>query len=326
MDNLVTDELWNSMAPFLPEHPTSAKGGRPRVPDRDCLRGILFVLREGIRWQSLPKEMACGSGSTCWRRFHQWSECGVFHKAHCHLLAVLGEQGLLNLERAVIDSASCRAQEGGKHTGPNPTDRGKKGCKRHLVTDGYGIPLVVTVGPANHRDESAMPCLLWLLYFVLGCISGRRRPGAVQADRGYGFPWTIALVLAWVASALLAPVQFTETDPRTVVRDAAGQVTSSSPIRVQNMLSAEKLTAFVSRMVKTFTEFPPLGVVLVAMPNVRQRTAMAVKTGLLRRVRAANRRSWRNASMGPLGWWSRPAEIRSTPAGRGRIQPTGPQG
>ena len=80
MDSLVTDELWDSMAPFLPEHAPSAKGGRPRVADRDCLRGILFVLREGIRWQSLPREMGAGSGSTCWRSFHQWSAAGVFGK------------------------------------------------------------------------------------------------------------------------------------------------------------------------------------------------------------------------------------------------------
>jgi transposase len=193
------------MAPYLPEHPPSAKGGRPRVPDRDCLRGILFVLTEGIRWQSLPQEMACGSGSTCWRRFHEWSDHGVFHRCHGQLLAVLGERGLLNLERAVVDSASCRAHAGGAHTGPNPTDRAKRGCKRHLVTDGYGIPLVVTVGPANRRDETAMPALLWALWMVFGCLGSRRRPGAVQADRGYGFPWTIALVLAWGLRAVIAP-------------------------------------------------------------------------------------------------------------------------
>lgn len=204
MDKLLSDELWGAIAAYLPVRVASPKGGRPPVPDRDCLRGILYVLKEGIRWQSLPKELGCGSGSTCWRRFHEWNALGVFHKAHCHLLAVLGERGLLNLERAIVDSASCRAQEGGEHTGPNPTDRAKNGCKRHLVTDGYGIPLVVTVGPANHRDETAMPALLWLLYVVLGCISGRRRPGCVQADRGYGFPWTIALVLAWGIRALIA--------------------------------------------------------------------------------------------------------------------------
>jgi transposase len=204
VDSLLSDELWSAVSLYLPEHVPSRKGGRPRVPDRDCLRGILFVLHEGIRWQSLPQEMGCGSGSTCWRRFQEWTAAGVWHKSHCHLAATLGERGLLNLERIVADSASCRAHAGGEHTGPNPTDRAKKGCKRHLLTDGYGIPLVVTVGPANHRDETAMPELLWILWMVLGCISGRRRAGAVQADRGYGFPWTIALVLAWGLRSLIA--------------------------------------------------------------------------------------------------------------------------
>jgi len=149
--------------------------------------------------------MGCGSGSTCWRRFQQWTALGLWQKAHWHLVALLGERGLLNLERAIVDSASCRAQEGGDHTGPNPTDRAKAGCKRHLVTDGYGIPLVVSVGPANRRDETAVPELLWLLWAVLACLSGgRRRVGAFQGDRGYGFPWTIALVLAWGIRSLLA--------------------------------------------------------------------------------------------------------------------------
>ena len=113
MDTLRTDELWNAIALFLPEHVPCPKGGRRRVPDRDCLRGILFVLREGIRWQSLPTQLGWGSGSTCWRRFHAWTELGLWQKAHWHLVAALGQRGLLNLERAIVDSSSCRAQEGG---------------------------------------------------------------------------------------------------------------------------------------------------------------------------------------------------------------------
>ena len=78
----------------------------------------------------------------------------------------------------------------------------------------------------------------------------------------------IALILTWIASALLAPVQFTELDPRTVVKDASGQLSAGSPIRVKNQLSGEALAMFLSRMVKTFVEFPPLGVVLVALLGV----------------------------------------------------------
>ena len=116
MDQLLSDTLWNAIAPWFPEHPPSAKGGRPRLSDRDCLRGILFVLREGIRWQSLPKELGCGSGSTCWQRFQEWTHTGVWQKAHGHLVAALGERGLLQLDSAVVDSSSVRALQGGEHT------------------------------------------------------------------------------------------------------------------------------------------------------------------------------------------------------------------
>ena len=89
--------------------------------------------------------------------------------------------------------------------------------------------------------------------------------------------FVLALVLTWGASALLASVSFTEIDPRTIVRDATGQVTGSAAIRVKNMLAGENLAGFLSRMVKTFTEFPPLGVVLVAMLGV----AVAEHTGFI---------------------------------------------
>jgi transposase len=203
MDTLVSDELWNAIAPLLPQHPPSPKGGRPRVPDRLCLNGIAFVLREGLRWQSLPAELGWGSGSTCFRRFAEWTAWGVWEAAHVRLVTALGARGLLNLERAVVDSCSLRAVRGGAHTGPNPTDRAKSGCKRHLITDGGGIPLVVQTGPANRRDEQWLPCLLWWLWVVLG-YGRRRRPAALQGDRGYGFPWSIALVLAWGIRSLLA--------------------------------------------------------------------------------------------------------------------------
>ncbi len=78
----------------------------------------------------------------------------------------------------------------------------------------------------------------------------------------------VALVLTWIASAVLAPIKFTEIDPTTVVRDAAGNVTAEHPIQVKNQLAGPSLAAFLAKMVKTFVEFPPLGVVLVAMLGV----------------------------------------------------------
>src|SRR5215204_969007 len=67
---LVSDELWSIIEPLLPPEPAKPKGGRPRVPDRAALTGILFVLHTGLPWEMLPQEMGCGSGVTCWRHLH----------------------------------------------------------------------------------------------------------------------------------------------------------------------------------------------------------------------------------------------------------------
>ena len=114
MAELVSDELWEQIKPLLPAEPVpSRKGGRPRLPHRSALTGIVFVLRTGIPWQALPSEMNCGSGSTCWRRFAEWTKLAVWSKLHALRLSTLGKAGAINLERAVIDSASVRAVLGG---------------------------------------------------------------------------------------------------------------------------------------------------------------------------------------------------------------------
>ena len=54
---LLPSGLWDLVEPFLPIPPCRPKGGRPRVSDRACLTGILFILRSGIPWQMLPREL-----------------------------------------------------------------------------------------------------------------------------------------------------------------------------------------------------------------------------------------------------------------------------
>lgn len=83
-----------------------------------------------------------------------------------------------------------------------------------------------------------------------------------------------ALVLTWILSAFLAQVEFSDIDPRTLVR---GQ---PEPIQIKNQLTGEALVTFLTRMVKTFTGFHPLGVVLVALLGV----GVAEHTGFINAV------------------------------------------
>jgi transposase len=112
---LVSDELWNTIEPLLPEEPPKPKGGRPRVDDRAALAGIIFVLKSGIPWEMLPQEMGCGSGVTCWRRLREWQEAGVWERLHKVLLDRLGEADRIDWERASLDSASIPAKRGAQN-------------------------------------------------------------------------------------------------------------------------------------------------------------------------------------------------------------------
>jgi transposase len=127
---LVPDDLWAAIAPLLPPAPPRPKGGRPRVPDRAALGGILFVLRTGIGWEALPGELGCGSGMTCWRRLRDWQEAGVWGRLHRALLDRLGEADGIDRSRASLDTASVPAKRGARKpaatrpTGASPAPSG----------------------------------------------------------------------------------------------------------------------------------------------------------------------------------------------------------
>src|SRR3954462_14163197 len=92
---LLPDELWAIIEPILPQWTPSPKGGQPRLDDRKALTGILFVLKTGIPWEDLPREMGGGCGMTCWRRLRDWKADGTWEKIHKALLGQLRAAGKL---------------------------------------------------------------------------------------------------------------------------------------------------------------------------------------------------------------------------------------
>lgn len=118
---LVSDQLWAIVQPHIPVTPRRTRNpGRKRRPDRACLAGILFVLRTGIPWEHLPREMNCGSGMTCWRRLRDWQQAGVWQKVHEVLLDHLRAADKIDFSRAVVDSAIVRAVGGANEQAPAP--------------------------------------------------------------------------------------------------------------------------------------------------------------------------------------------------------------
>ena len=79
-------------------------------------------------------------------------------------------------------------EKGGEGTGPNPTDRGKPGAKRHVLVDANGIPLALTLTPANVHDSTMLEPVLDAVPPIRQC-AGRpgKRPAKLHADKGYDF-------------------------------------------------------------------------------------------------------------------------------------------
>jgi putative transposase len=141
------------LLPARPMHPLGCHN--PRVPDRAAMDAIFFVLRTGCHWNALRETRICSS-SSAHRRFQEWVKAGVF--------AAFWREGLLAYDALqgidwtwlALDGAMGKAPLGGEKTGRNPTDRGKRGVKRSLLTDGRGIPLGVVIEGANRNDHKLM--------------------------------------------------------------------------------------------------------------------------------------------------------------------------
>jgi putative transposase len=144
--------LWEKAKVLIPAWPPRPKGGRPPMPDEQAFYAIYYVLRTGIQWNALPREL--GASSTVHDRFQKWVHEGVFTKLWKASLILYDQEKGINWEWQSLDAAITKAPLGSENTGPNPTDRGKKGTKRHLLTEGNGMPLAVVITGANRHDKT----------------------------------------------------------------------------------------------------------------------------------------------------------------------------
>ena len=138
------------------------------------LATLRVFLREGTPWRSLRATAEKASGSTLRRCLAAWSRTGLLGRVHALPIRML--RGHPDL---ILDSCFVRAKRGGDLTGPNPTDRVKKGSKYHVATTGDGLPVACAVTGANVPDT-----LLFERLFLVG-FAVRARIRTVLADKGY---------------------------------------------------------------------------------------------------------------------------------------------
>jgi transposase len=111
----VPDALWARIEPLIPPERAKPKGGRPPVPSRVVMAGILYRLKTGCQWKALPNDF--GSGSTCHLRFQKWVRLGVFADIHRELLEYYDGRRGIAWKWSSLDTASVKAPKGGTSQG-----------------------------------------------------------------------------------------------------------------------------------------------------------------------------------------------------------------
>ena len=157
-------------------------GRKPKDP-RLVFEAIVCVLRTGCQWKALPAERY-GSASAIHARFLQWEKEGFFEALWKAGLAEYDDVEGIAWRWQSIDGAMMKAPLAQSSVGPNPTDRGKNGSKRHLLVDGRGVPLSLVVTGAHQHDVSQLEAVLEAIV-VKRADPPQRRNKHLCADAGY---------------------------------------------------------------------------------------------------------------------------------------------
>ncbi|MCB0116158.1 MAG: IS5 family transposase [Caldilineaceae bacterium] len=176
----VPKPLWKRVKHLFPKVPRKPGRGRPPIPNRLVLNAIWYVLWTGCQWKALPSAAFGVSSSAAHARFQKWQEQGIFEQVMAEMVRFYDKKRKIRWKWQAIDGKNCPAPLGGADTGRNPTDRGKRGSKLHILVDKRGAPLTVLVSAANRHDKWSVQDLVFSLVV--------KRPDSEQhfcADKAY---------------------------------------------------------------------------------------------------------------------------------------------
>ncbi|MBX9662558.1 IS5 family transposase [Novosphingobium sp.] len=176
----MSDLIWLSKAQMRriePYFPLSH--GVPRVDDRRIISGIIFVIRNGLRWRDAPA--AYGPPKTIYNRFIRWSRMGVFNRIFSALAAKGGKPDQLMIDATHLKAHRTAASLLKKGLFPRRIGRTKGGLnsKLHAVCDDKGRPLIMLLSEGQMSDYKGAALM----------IDALPRAKALLADRGYDADW-----------------------------------------------------------------------------------------------------------------------------------------
>jgi len=123
----ISDSLWERIEPALPIYKPNCRGGRPRLPLRRVVTGILYVLRTGCQWKAMPQQF--GSGSAIHAYFQEWVRRGLFRKLWRTALEEYDDLRGIDWEWQSLDGAMTKAPLGGEKDGKEPHRSGETGSQ-----------------------------------------------------------------------------------------------------------------------------------------------------------------------------------------------------
>ncbi len=147
---IISNNLWNEIKNIIPEK--KSKVGRPPKDPRIVLSGVLYVIKTGAQWHSLPDYY--GRPTTVHGRFRTWVKSGIFDEILNKSIDV-AVQHLGSPECFFNDTSSIKAPFA-KFGGKNPTDRSKNGIKKGIIIDWNRIILSILIDSANRHDSKLL--------------------------------------------------------------------------------------------------------------------------------------------------------------------------
>ena len=146
--------------------------------------GIIFRLRTRYQWKLVLQRFA--KPSAVHKRFRDWEEMGMIKRFFDVFVRICDHHEEIDWEWISIDSATTKAPMGAIDAGPNPTNRGKKESKPHILANSCGAPVTVKISAANTHDSQLVGDIIdKLLEYFLDIL--RRYPINLCLDKAYDF-------------------------------------------------------------------------------------------------------------------------------------------